>query len=66
MAYYNPDEAPEEVLNAVKKRVVSVRFRNDEDLKDFGNRIGIENLDTRVKTLKYVPKSKRVSLDFLF
>lgn len=66
MAYFNPDDAPEEVLNAEKKRTISVRFRNLEDLKDFGARIGIENIDTRTKQLRYVPKSKRVSLDFLF
>jgi len=66
MAYFNPDDAPEEILNANTKRTISVRFRNLEDLKDFGARIGIENIDTRTKQLKYVPKSHRVSLDFLF
>ncbi|MGL4521333.1 MAG: hypothetical protein ACRCWQ_02105 [Bacilli bacterium] len=67
MRYFNPDDAPEEVVEKeTEGKHITARFRNEDDMKQFFKLIGAGNIDTRTKVVKYVPPSKRTSLDFLW
>lgn len=58
MAYYNPDG----VIEKEGPKKIKIRFESLEDLKEFGEKIGVD-LSKHVKTVTYDPDT---SLDSFF